>query len=74
MTLNAFPSRRDLMITAATLAAAAPARGLTAKDDTAPTPRRERSRETVKGVVFESRTSGRERQKGDPGTWRRARF
>jgi hypothetical protein len=67
MTLNAFPSRRDLMITAATLAAAAPARGLTAKDDTAPAPRREISHETAKGVVFESRTGGRERQKGDTG-------
>jgi hypothetical protein len=40
---------------------------VTAKDDTAPAPGREISRETAKGVVFESRTGGRERQKGDTG-------
>ena len=67
MTVNAYPSRRELMAAAATLAAAAPARGLAAKDETVPAPTCETSHKTVKGVVFESGTGARERREGDPG-------
>jgi hypothetical protein len=55
------------MTAAATLAAATPARGLAAKDETVPAPTRETSHKTVNGVVFESGTGAGERRKGDPG-------
>jgi hypothetical protein len=63
---NPYPSRRDLMTAAAALAVG-PARGLTAKDQAAPAPAREASQETVKGVVFETRTGAGQRQADDRG-------
>jgi hypothetical protein len=67
MTSDPFLSRRDLM-TAAALAAAAPARNLFAKDQPAPAPEHGTAPgETVRGTVFESRTGALTRQAGDPG-------
>ncbi|MDQ6703828.1 MAG: Cna protein B-type domain containing protein, partial [Pseudomonadota bacterium] len=67
MTKNPYPSRRDLMTAAATLAAVGPARGLTAKDQAVQAPAREASQETVKGVVFETRTGAGQRQADERG-------
>ena len=65
MTSKPCPTRRDLMTAAAALAAAAPARRLLAQNEPAPGARARR--ETVKGVVFESRSGALVRQAGDPG-------
>src|SRR5215472_6057888 len=67
MTIKLFPTRREVMTAAAALAAAAPASRLMAQNQ--PTPFRDAKArsETVKGVVFESRSGGVARQEGDPG-------
>jgi C terminal of Calcineurin-like phosphoesterase/N terminal of Calcineurin-like phosphoesterase/Calcineurin-like phosphoesterase len=67
MTNEPFPTRRDLMKAAVALAAAGPARGLMAQTQPNPQPEAKAARETVKGVVFESRTGALVRQAGDPG-------
>lgn len=58
MSKNPYPSRRDLMTATAALAVIAPARGLLAKEPATPAPSREALKETVKGIVFETRTGG----------------
>jgi hypothetical protein len=67
MTINPRLSRRDLMRGAAVLVAAAPAHSLPAKEEPAPVRERAVRQETVKGVVFESRSGTGQRQAGDPG-------
>ena len=67
MTIEPFPSRRDLMTAAAALAAAAPARGLMTKDQPTSLPEAATRRETIKGIVYESLTGAPVRQAGDPG-------
>jgi hypothetical protein len=67
VTKNPYPSRREQMTAAATLAAVGPARGLTAKAQAVQAPVREASQETVKGVVFETRTGAGQRQADDRG-------
>lgn len=65
--MDRYFSRRDVMTAAATLVAAAPAHALMAKEEVMRAPARERGAETVKGIVFESRSGARERRPGDPG-------
>ena len=65
MTIEPFPSRRDLMAAAAALVAAIPASGLMAEDQ--PRPQAEARRQTVKGIVYESRSGAQTSQAGDPG-------
>ncbi|MGH6796137.1 MAG: metallophosphoesterase N-terminal domain-containing protein, partial [Methylocella sp.] len=67
MTLNAYPSRRELMAAAATLATAVPARNLSADEQAAPVTKGDVGPKVVKGTVFESGSGARERQAGDPG-------
>ncbi len=67
MPIKSFPTRRDLMTAAAALAAAVPARRLTAQTHPVPPPEAKTRRDTVNGVVFESRTGAVARQAGDPG-------
>jgi hypothetical protein len=67
MTINAYPSRRDLMAAAATLVAAVPARSVLADEQAAPLATGDAGPKIVKGAVFESRSGARERQAGDPG-------
>ncbi|WGJ13807.1 calcineurin-like phosphoesterase family protein [Methylocapsa sp. D3K7] len=66
MTSNADLSRRDLMAAAATLAAALPGRNVMAGEQAAPLARG-KAGPIVQGIVFESRSGGRQRQAGDPG-------
>lgn len=65
MTIPPHFSRRALMAGAAALAAAAPTRGVAAKEEVAPA--RAARQETVRGFVFEPRTGAPTRQAGDPG-------
>lgn len=67
MKTQSFPTRRDLMSGAAALAAAAPVRRLMAQNQQTTLPEAKSRRDTVKGVVFESRTGSVARQAGDPG-------
>ena len=67
MTINAYLSRRDLMAAAATLAAAFPARNLSANEQAAPLAKGDTGARIARGAVFKSRSGARERQAGDPG-------
>src|SRR2546421_9057464 len=67
MNINAYPSRRELMAAAATLAAAVPARNLLADEQVAPATKGDAAPKIVNGTVFESISGARKRQVGDPG-------
>jgi N terminal of Calcineurin-like phosphoesterase len=67
MTINPYPSRRDLMAVVATLVAAVPARSVLADEQAAPLAKGDTGARIVRGAVFESRSGARERQAGDPG-------
>src|SRR2546423_5858057 len=66
MNINAYPSRRELMAAAATLAAAVPARNLLADEQAAPATKGDAGPKIVNGTVFESSSGARKRQLGDP--------
>ncbi|MCL2452159.1 MAG: calcineurin-like phosphoesterase C-terminal domain-containing protein [Alphaproteobacteria bacterium] len=67
MSLDARPTRRDLMAGTAALAAAAPMRGLSAKEEIAPPQVGLTAAATAKGVVYHSLNGAPTRQAGDPG-------